>query len=116
MVVLQGRMDAPLATGADATMGLFSRRCDSCGALVELPGRFGFKIKGGGASPMLCQHCRQTDWMELRRRQPGVWSQRTVPMVAAGLAALMMLGGVWWNRVGAPLLQDRWPTTESPSR
>ena len=109
-------MNSALATGADATMGLFSRRCDSCGALVELPGRIGFKIKGGGAAPMLCQHCRQTDWLELRHRQPGVWSQRAIPMAAAGLGLVLMLGGVWLNRVGEPSVQDRLPAMDSPSR
>ena len=43
-------MATTLEMGTEAFMSLFSLKCDSCGDLIELPGRIGFKVKGGGYS------------------------------------------------------------------
>ena len=109
-------MTTTLEMGAEAFMSLFSLKCDSCGALIELPGRIGFKVKGGGDAPMLCSSCRRTDWLKHRRDLPGSWSQRTIPLVAAGLGFLLVCGGLWMQRISGPSAQESLPASESLSR
>ena len=102
--------------GAEARMSLFSLRCDSCGVLIELPGRIGFKIKGGGDAPRLCSNCRRVEWLSHRRDQPGSWSQRTIPLFAAGLGVVLLVGGLWMKRLSQPSVQESLPASESLSR
>ena len=109
-------MTTTLEMGDEAFMSLFSLKCDSCGALIELPGRIGFKVKGGGDAPMLCSSCRRTDWLKHRRDLPGSWSQRTIPLVAVGLGVLLVCGGLWIKRLGRPSTQESLPASESLSR
>ena len=109
-------MTTTLEMGAEAFMSLFSLKCDSCGALIELPGRIGFKSKGGGDAPRLCSNCRRKDWLNHRRDLPGSWSQRTIPLVAAGLGVLLVCGGLWMKRFSGPSAQESLPSRESLSR
>ena len=109
-------MTTTLEMGAEAFMSLFSLKCDSCGALIELPGRIGFKSKGGGDAPRLCRNCRRKDWLNHRRDLPGSWSQRTIPLVAAGLGVLLVCGGLWMKRFSGPSAQESLPSPESLSR
>ena len=109
-------MTTTLEMGAEALMSLFSLKCDSCGALIELPGRIGFKIKGSGDSPTLCSSCRRSDWLNQRRDLPGGWTRRSIPLVAAGLGVLLVCGGLWMKRISGPSAQESLPATESLSR
>ena len=109
-------MTTTLEMGAEAFMSLFSLKCDSCGALIELPGRIGFKSKGSGDAPRLCSNCRRKDWLNHRRDLPGSWSQRTIPLVAAGLGVLLVCGGLWMKRLSVPSAQESLPSRESLSR
>ena len=109
-------MTTTLEMGAEAFMSLFSLKCDSCGALIELPGRIGFKSKGSGDAPRLCSNCRRKDWLNHRRDLPGSWSQRTIPLVAAGLGVLLVCGGLWMKRFSGPSAQESLPSRESLSR
>ena len=109
-------MTTTLEMEAEALMSLFSLKCDSCGAFIELPGRIGFKIKGSGDSPTLCSRCRRSDWLNHRRGLPGGWSRRSIPLVAAGLGFLLVFGGLWMKRISGPSAQESLPATESLSR
>ena len=97
-------------------MSLFSTRCTRCGALIELPGRIGFKIKGGGDAAIVCRRCRRSDWLNRRRGGQGTWPQRTIPLAAIGLAVLLASGGVWWSRLSGSQSQESLPAVESLSR
>ena len=109
-------MATTLEMGAEAFMSLFSLKCDSCGALIELPGRIGFKVKGGGDAPRLCRNCRRVEWLNHRRDQPSSWSQRTIPLFAAGLGVVLLVGGLWMKRLSQPSVQESLPANESLSR
>ena len=45
---------------------VFTLTCRSCGTPVEIPGRFGFKLKGSGINSTLCNRCRQLQFREAR--------------------------------------------------
>ena len=102
--------------GAAASMSLFSTRCTRCGALIELPGRIGFKIKGGGDAAVVCRNCRRSDWLNRRQGRQGAWSQRTIPLIAIGLGVLLASGGVWLSRISGSQSQESLPAVESLSR
>ena len=102
--------------GAAARMSLFSTRCTRCGALIELPGRIGFKIKGGGDAAVVCRNCRRSDWLNRRQGRQGTWSQRTIPLIAIGLGVLLASGGVWLSRISGSQRQESLPAVESLSR
>ena len=103
-------------SGVEASMGLFSSRCTSCGALIELPGRIGFRSKGGGDVSMLCRRCRQVAWLSRRDGRPGRWTQRSIPLVAIGLGVLLAAAGVRLHRSGGLWGQGSFPAAESLSR
>ena len=47
-------------------MSVFALRCRQCGALVDIPGRFGFKLKNAGIDSTICQSCRQKKFLSDR--------------------------------------------------
>ena len=103
-------------------MSVFTLRCSSCGTAVEIPGRFGFKLKSSGAGRLLCQRCRQSSFLKARREQLDqaiefqTLLRRSVPATALLIAVATMTGLVWWHQAHSDRLQDALPETVSPSR
>ena len=90
---------------------VFTLTCRSCGTPVEIPGRFGFKLKGSGINSTLCSRCRQLQFREARTndlasvddqhpdgRLERSSSRRLLPTAALGLAMLLLTGSVWLGR------------------
>jgi len=104
-------------------MAVFSLSCSSCGTPVEIPGRYGFKLKNAGITNTVCTSCRQQTFLESRRdnisHQMALGTRpdqrRLIPYIAAVAAMALLIGGVLW-RSAAPTTQDALPLTESPSR
>ena len=102
-------------------MTVFSLRCSSCDAAVEIHGRLGFKLKNSGSGTVLCRRCRQRSFLEARGRQLGeqqnkisaVLKRRLIPITAVVLAAALIMGTAFLSRNRS---QDALPATESPSR
>ena len=108
-------------------MAVFSLPCRSCGEPVEIPGRYGFKLKNAGMSASLCNSCRRGGF--LQARQDGLSAggdavakpaaRRLIPMVAIVLLALITAVGIWLQRgAGAPPAggQEAVTDLDSPSR
>ena len=104
-------------------MAVFSLPCSSCGTPVEIPGRYGFKLKNAGITNTVCTSCRQGAFLASRRdnisHQIALGSsadqRRFIPLVAVAAALALLIGGVLW-RSEAPTHQDALPVSESPSR
>ena len=104
-------------------MAVFSLPCSSCGTLVEIPGRYGFKLKNAGITNTVCTQCRQGAFLDSRRDNIsgqislGTWpdQRRLIPFTAAVAALALLIGGVVW-RSAVPLAQDTLPASESPSK
>ena len=104
-------------------MAVFSLSCSSCGTPVEIPGRYGFKLKSAGITNTVCTRCRQGAFLASRRdnisgdiaveTRPD--QRRLIPIIAAAAALALLIGGVVW-RSAAPTVQDAVPVSESPSK
>ena len=104
-------------------MAVFSLPCSTCGTPVEIPGRYGFKLKNAGLTNTVCTRCRQGTFLASRRdnlssqiaRASSPDRRRLIPFTAAVAALALLIGGVLWHSA-APSLQDALPVSESPSR
>ena len=104
-------------------MPVFSLPCSSCGTPVEIPGRYGFKLKSAGITNTVCTRCRQGTFLESRRNsisdqsalEPRPEQRRLIPLTAAVAALALLIGGVVW-RSAVPTAQEVLPASESPSR
>ena len=104
-------------------MAVFSLPCSSCGTPVEIPGRYGFKLKSAGVTNMVCTRCRQGAFLASRRDNisgqialgPSPRRSRLIPLVAAVAASALLIAGVVW-RSAVPTAQKALPVSESPSR
>ena len=104
-------------------MPVFSLPCSSCGTPVEIPGRYGFKLKNAGITNTVCTQCRQVAFLASRRdnlsSQIALESRpdrrRLIPFTAAVAALALLIGGVVW-RSAVPTVQEALPASESPSR
>ena len=104
-------------------MAVFSLPCSSCGTPVEIPGRYGFKLKSAGIINTVCTQCRQGAFLALRRDniagqialEPSPRRRRLIPLVAAVAASALLIAGVVW-RSAVPTAQEALPVSESPSR
>ena len=104
------------------TMSVFTLRCSSCGAAMEIPGRFGFKLKSSGAGRLFCQRCRQSRFLKARREQLDqaiegeTLLRRSFPVTALLIAVATMTGLVWWHQAHSDRLHDALPERVSPSK
>ena len=57
-------------------MSVFALPCRQCGALVDIPGRFGFKLKNAGIESTICQSCRQKKFLSDRNDRQSSDSDR----------------------------------------
>lgn len=104
-------------------MTVFSLTCSSCGTPVEIPGRYGFKLKSAGITNTVCTRCRQGAFLALRRDNisgqiavgPSPDQRRLIPLAAAVAALALLIGGIVW-RSAVPTAQEALPVSESPSR
>lgn len=104
-------------------MAVFALSCSTCGSPVEIPGRYGFKLKNAGVTNTVCIRCRQGAFLESRRdsisRQNALGTRsdqrRLVPFTAAVAALVLLIGGVLWRTTGTTP-QDPLPLSESPSK
>ena len=104
-------------------MAVFSLPCSSCGTPVEIPGRYGFKLKNAGISNTVCTSCRQESFLASRRDNisqqitlgTSADQRRLIPFTAAVAALALLIGGVVW-RSAVPTHQDALPVSESPSK
>ena len=104
-------------------MAVFSLSCSSFGTPVEIPGRYGFKLKNAGITNTVCTSCRQGAF--LVSRQDNISNQialgsrpdqrRLLPFSAVVAALALLIGGVLWSST-PPNDQDALPASESPSR
>ena len=103
-------------------MSVFTLRCPSCGKAVEIPGRFGFKLKNAGAGRLLCQQCRQTSFIQARQEQldrdvgQQTLLRRSVPAAALVITFAITAGLVLMHQVQSDRPQDALPERVSPSR
>ena len=104
-------------------MAVFSLPCSSCGTPVEIPGRYGFKLKSAGVTNTVCTRCRQGAFLASRRdnlSSPIALAsnsdrRRLIPFTAAVTALALLLGGLVW-RSAVPVAQEALPVSESPSK
>ena len=104
-------------------MAVFSLPCSSCGTPVEIPGRYGFKLKSAGVTNTVCTRCRQGAFLVSRRdtlSSPIALAsrpdrRRLIPLTAAVAALALLIGGVVW-RSAVPTPQEALPASESPSK
>ena len=104
-------------------MAVFSLPCSSCGTPVEIPGRYGFKLKSAGVTNTVCTRCRQGAFLASRRDNlsspialaPSFDRRRLIPLTAAVAALALLIGGVVW-RSAVPTAQEALPASESPSK
>ena len=104
-------------------MAVFSLPCPSCGAPVEIPGRYGFKLKSAGVTNTVCTQCRQGAFLASRRDNifsqialaPSPDRRRPIPFAAAVAALALLIRGVIW-RSAVPTAQEALPVSESPSK
>ena len=104
-------------------MAVFSLSCSSCGTPVEIPGRYGFKLKSAGVTNTVCTRCRQGAFLASRRdnlSSPIALAsrpdrRRLIPLTAAVAAMALLIGGVVW-RSAVPTPQEALPASESPSK
>ena len=104
-------------------MTVFSLPCSSCGTPVEIPGRYGFKLKSAGITNTVCTRCRQGAFLASRSDNisgqiavgPSPDRRRLIPLTAAVAALALLIGGIVW-RSAVPTAQEALPVSESPSR
>ena len=105
---------------------VFTLTCRSCGTPVEIPGRFGFKLKGSGINSTLCSRCRQLQFQEARAndlasvddkdpdgRLGQSTSRRLLPTAALAVALLLVIGSVWLGRRSSD--QEQRPQDAAPA-
>lgn len=89
-------------------MALFTLTCRDCGAPVEIPGRFGFKLKNAGVSASVCQRCRQQSFQSnaalSSSRVPR--NNRLIPVAALLIAGLIVGAGSWLILNNRPQLSN----------
>ena len=78
-----------------SAMSVFSLRCRDCGDLVDIPGRFGFKLKNAGLESTVCQRCRQKSFLSARTASLSSLGavgrrNRWVPGLAVTIAAALI--------------------------
>ena len=86
-------------------MAVFSLPCSSCGTPVEIPGRYGFKLKSAGVTNTVCTRCRQGAFLASRRDNlsspialaPSFDRRRLIPFTAAVAALALLIGGFAWR-------------------
>ena len=78
-------------------MALFTLPCRVCGAPVEIPGRFGFKLKNAGVSASVCQRCRQKSFQSTAAQSSLLVprNNRLIPVAALLVAGLIVGTGSW---------------------
>ena len=78
-------------------MALFTLPCRDCGAPVEIPGRFGFKLKNAGVSASVCQRCRQQSFQSTAAQSSLLVprTNRLIPLAAILVAGLIVGTGSW---------------------
>ena len=104
-------------------MAVFSLPCSSCGTPVEIPGRYGFKLKSAGVTNTVCIRCRQGAFLASRHDNlssqiafaPSPDRRRLIPFTAAVAALALLIGGVVWHSA-VPTAQEALPASESPSK
>ena len=104
-------------------MAVFSLPCSGCGTPVEIPGRYGFKLKSAGVTNTVCTRCRQGSFLASRRDNissqialaPSTDRRRLIPFTAAVAALALLIGWVVW-RSAVPTAQEALPASESPSK
>ena len=104
-------------------MAVFSLSCSNCGTPVEIPGRYGFKLKSAGVTNTVCTSCRQGAFLASRRdnlSSPIALAsssdrRRLIPLTAAVAALALLISGVVW-RSAVPTAQEALPASESPSK
>ena len=104
-------------------MAVFSLSCSSCGTPVEIPGRYGFKLKNAGVTNTVCTSCRQGAFLASRRdnisdhmaRGTRPDQRRLIPLTATVAALALLTGGLLW-RSADPNHQQALPVSESPSK
>ena len=104
-------------------MAVFSLSCSSCGTPVEIPGRYGFKLKNAGITNTVCTSCRKGAFLSSRRDNLSYQialgtsskQRRLIPFTAAAAALALLIGGVLWYSADPPN-QDALPVRESPSK
>ena len=104
-------------------MAVFSLPCSSCGTPVEIPGRYGFKLKSAGVTNMVCTRCRQGAFLASRRGNicgqialgASPDRHRLIPFTAAVVAFALLIGGVVWRSV-VPTVQEALQESEAPSK
>ena len=104
-------------------MAVFSLPCSSCGTPVEIPGRYGFKLKNAGITNTVCTSCRQGSFLASRRENlsdqialgPSSNQRRLIAFTARVAALALLIGGFLWH-AAAPPNQDALPVRESPSK
>ena len=90
---------------------------------MEIPGRYGFKLKSAGVTNTVCTRCRQGAFLASRRdniSSPIALAsssdrRRLIPLTAAVAALALLIGGVVW-RSAVPTPQEALPASESPSK
>lgn len=89
-------------------MSVFALHCRQCGELVDIPGRFGFKLKNAGVDSTICQGCRQKKFLDDRDRaktdtnQQETVRRRWIPVVAGTIAAIAIATGLIIQRQSMP--------------
>ena len=104
-------------------MAVFCLSSSSCGAPVEIAGRYGFKLKSAGVTNTVCTRCRQGAFLASRRDnlssqialEPRPDRRRLIPFTAAVVALVLLIGGIVW-RSALPTVQEALPANESPSK
>ena len=104
-------------------MAVFSLPCSSCGTPVEIPGRYGFKLKSAGVTNTVCTRCRRGAFLASRRDNissqialgPCPDRRRLIPFTAAVAALALLIGGVVW-RSAVPTAQEALPESDSLSK
>ena len=94
-------------------MAVFSLPCSSCGTPVEIPGRYGFKLKSAGVTNTVCTRRDNLSSQIARASSPD--RRRLIPFTAAVAALALLIGGVVW-RSAVPTAQEALPASESPSK
>ena len=105
---------------------VFTLTCRSCGTPVDIPGRFGFKLKGSGINSTLCNRCPQLQFREARAndlasvddndpdsRLGQSTPRRLLPTAALAIALLLVIGSVWLGRGSSD--QDPRPQDAAPA-
>jgi len=85
-------------------MSVFALRCRQCGELVDIPGRFGFKLKNSGIDSTICQRCRQQkflrerDWGQSLTTSLRRGERRWIPALAITIAIAIIGVGITLQR------------------